>query len=142
MVNKLKRYCIQTDSNGVMADYLREEDIYFVGERVADLNYFVIYATPSDIKKLKQYANRHHIGISISRMEPFMPDIMMPVMASCMAMTIPGRKVLRLHRSYLKYLSSKPEEPIMDEAEFIRKHYRKSKYSIIERLYERTSRKR
>ena len=39
MKNKLKRYCIQSDSNGTIVNYLRERDIYFTAERVADLNY-------------------------------------------------------------------------------------------------------
>ena len=78
MKNKLKRYCIYSDSNGTIVNYLRERDIYFTGERVADLN----------------------------------------------------------------YLSSHPAEPIMDESEFFRKYYRKSKYSIVERLYERALRNR
>ena len=140
MKNKLKRYCIYSDSNDTMVNYLRERDIYFTAERVADLNYLIAYMSPSNIKKLKQYADRHHIGICISRTEPFMPEFMLPVMIPYMAMTIPGRKVLRLQRSYLKYLSSHPAEPIMDEIEFFRKHYRKSKYSIVERLYERALR--
>ena len=137
---KLKRYCIYSDSNGTIVNYLRERDIYFTAERVADLNYLIVYMSPSNIKKLKQYAARHHIGISVSRTEPFMPEFMLPVMIPYMAMTIPGRKVLRLQRSYLKYLSSHPAEPIMDETEFFRKHYRKSKYSIVERLFERALR--
>lgn len=142
MKNKLKRYCIQSDSNGTIVDYLRERDIYFTAERVADLIYLIVYTDPSNIKRLKQYADRHHIGISISRTEPFMPEFMPAVMLPFMAVTIPERKVLRLQRSYLKYLSSHPEEPIMDAGEFFKKHYRKSKYSIIERLYERSLRKR
>lgn len=141
MHNKLKRYCIYSDSNDTIVNYLRERDIYFTAERVADLNYLIVYANPYNIKKLKQYADRHHIGISISRTEPFVPAFMLPFMMPYMVMTIPGRKVLRLERSYLKYLSSHPEEPIMDETEFFRKYYRKSKYSIVEKLYERALRK-
>lgn len=140
MKDKLKRYCIYSDSNDTIVNYLRERDIYFTAERVADLNYLIAYMSPSNIKNLKQYADRHHIGISFSRTEPFMPEFMLPVMISYMVMTIPGRKVLRLQRAYLKYLASNPKEPIMDENDFFRKHYRKSKYSIVERLYERVLR--
>lgn len=120
-----KYYMFSSDDDGI-EQYLETKNIFYETDNMMDYDtYFVLYTSPSSIKRMRAFAKRHGIRVEISRRDPYTPTWIYPAVRVMSHIIPEGRKLMKMEKAYLKYLASHPRDP-MGEYEFA-EHFLKKK---------------